>query len=322
MRTRLSIHCRLILLCSTLSLFSCEGELWNTTTTATAAPTPTPAARTGVFIDSPTGGINYSTVTVNGSTNTNGEFQYNDGESVTFSIGSIDFPTVAARPVITLLDVVNTQDVNNISVVNIARLLQSLDIDGDPINGIMISSTAHLFATGLSVDFSSPTFDTNVANLVANSGSVTTTLIGKEAATSHLQDTLLALGLMTPAPAEPASTPSSTVTSVNNTTESSGAINTGGAAILADGLTITSNPPVLISRETNMGAFKGGATGTFLDAGTELAIPESTQRSGGGGFNIPTGTAPSPLWGATAFTTQMLRFEEFGPTGFAFYLYR
>ena len=32
----------------------------------------------------------------------------------------------------------------------------------------------------------------------------------------------------------------------------------------------------------------------------------------GGGFDIPTGAAPSPLFGALPFTQKMLPFEEFG----------
>ena len=152
---------------------------------------------TGVFLDSAVEGINYSTSTVSGTTNANGEFQYNDGETVTLSIGDIDLPPATGGSVITPLDLVNTQNVNDTSVVNIARLLQSLDTDGDPTNGISISDSAHLSATGITVDFSSPTFDDEVMNLVANSGSVTTVLIDEATAISHLQETLADSGLLT-----------------------------------------------------------------------------------------------------------------------------
>ena len=62
---------------------------------------------------------------------------------------------------------------------------------------------------------------------------------------------------------------------------------------------------------TNKGAFEGGATGTERDAGINNVVPENAQRSGGG-FNIPTNSRPSPLFGAQPFTQPMLRFEEFG----------
>jgi hypothetical protein len=60
------------------------------------------------------------------------------------------------------------------------------------------------------------------------------------------------------------------------------------------------------------GAFEGGPAGTFHDQGINNVVPEGEQRPGGGGFNVPTNGKPSPLFGAQAFTQQMLLFEEFG----------
>jgi hypothetical protein len=48
----------------------------------------------------------------------------------------------------------------------------------------------------MSLDFSSPTFDAEVTNLVANSGSVTNVLIDEAAALSHLKNSLEAAGLL------------------------------------------------------------------------------------------------------------------------------
>jgi len=155
------------------------------------------ASNTGILIDSAVSGIDYQTASGTGTTNTSGQFSYLEGESVTFSIGDINLPPVAAGPVITLLDIFNTQDINDPSVVNLARLLQSLDENGDPTNGISIHNDAHLSATGLmSLDFASATFDADVINLVANSGSVTTVLIDVSTALSHLQDSLDGAGLL------------------------------------------------------------------------------------------------------------------------------
>ncbi|BCR04331.1 hypothetical protein DESUT3_14000 [Desulfuromonas versatilis] len=58
----------------------------------------------------------------------------------------------------------------------------------------------------------------------------------------------------------------------------------------------------------NAGAFEGGATGTFEDAGEDNAVAEDEQVSA----NVPTNGKPSPLFGAQPFTQQMLRFQEFG----------
>ena len=155
---------------------------------------------TGTLIDSPVSGIRYQTESVTGTTNASGEFSYLDGEIVTFLIGDISLPPVAAGSVITPLDILDTQDINNPPVVNMARLLQSLDEDGNPENGISIGDGAHESATGMSLDFSSSTFDTDVINLVANSGSVTTTLVDEAVALSHLRDSLESAGLLPETP--------------------------------------------------------------------------------------------------------------------------
>ena len=59
------------------------------------------------------------------------------------------------------------------------------------------------------------------------------------------------------------------------------------------------------------GSFEGGLTGTKTDAGINNAVPEDQLRKGG--FDMPTGGKPSPLFDAQPFTQPMLRFEEFGP---------
>ncbi|HXE98257.1 MAG TPA: multicopper oxidase domain-containing protein [Dongiaceae bacterium] len=59
---------------------------------------------------------------------------------------------------------------------------------------------------------------------------------------------------------------------------------------------------------TNMGAFLGGPTGTFEDAGLNNVLPKAVQTNA----NVPTNGKPSPLFGAKPFTQQMLLFEEFG----------
>jgi FtsP/CotA-like multicopper oxidase with cupredoxin domain len=64
--------------------------------------------------------------------------------------------------------------------------------------------------------------------------------------------------------------------------------------------------------EANQGALEGGDTGTVADTATGNVLQPENQRDDGV-FNVPTNGAPSPLFGAQAFTQKMLRFEEFGP---------
>ena len=117
-----------------------------------------------MFLDAPVAGIAYTIVgtTEVKYTNAEGEFEYQPGDEVVFSIGGIELPAVTATGVVTPLTVFDTNDLTDTKVVNFARLLQTLDTDGDPDNGISIAEVAHQSAAGLTVDFEDPAFDSNV----------------------------------------------------------------------------------------------------------------------------------------------------------------
>jgi len=166
--------------------------------TPNVSPTPITGTQTGVFIDSAVAGLHYvskstsGTTTHSGTTNASGEYRYEPGDTVTFSIGDIAFPPVTAKSKVTPLDIASTDDVHDITVVNIARLLQTLDSDGDPSNGIKIEDAVHTAATGMSdLDFAATTFDTAVTNLVANSGSKNTALVDADSAIKHFTESAL-----------------------------------------------------------------------------------------------------------------------------------
>jgi FtsP/CotA-like multicopper oxidase with cupredoxin domain len=63
--------------------------------------------------------------------------------------------------------------------------------------------------------------------------------------------------------------------------------------------------------EANLGTFEGGETGHTEDASANNSVQPEDQRPDGR-FNVPTNSAPSPLYSAEPFTQKMLRFEEFG----------
>jgi hypothetical protein len=181
-----------------------------------------PASATGVFLDSPVSGINYRTASGSGKTNANGEFSYIQGETVTFSVGNIDLPAVSGNSTVTPLNLANTTDVNNQVVSNILVFLQSLDVDGNPTNGIQISPNAHAAAT-TSIDFNvaHSVFRANslVTNLIANSGSSNTAPISLASATSHFLQTL---GISNVAPVANAGQAQSVLTSSKVTLNGSG----------------------------------------------------------------------------------------------------
>lgn len=147
-----------------------------------------PMILSGILVDSLVQGVNYTTATESGTTDAQGTFNYLSGEDITFSIGDVAFPTIAAKSTITPFDLAGTLDVNDTALINMARLLQTLDVDGDVSNGITVDDAAHLAATGASISFTSLTFDTDtdVVNLVSNSGSVNGALIDGTTAINNL----------------------------------------------------------------------------------------------------------------------------------------
>ena len=173
------------------SLSGCGGGGSSSSTpTAPLAPEPTPEVLSGVFLDSEVTGLSFETTTQNGSTDADGAFSYIENEQITFSIGDIQLPTITASSIITPLTIFDTDDINHIGVVNLARLLQSLDTDGIAENGIEISDTIHSLAAGLTIDFLADDFEVQVQPLFENNGGVYQDLIPREQALAHLQLTL------------------------------------------------------------------------------------------------------------------------------------
>ena len=180
---------------SGILLLSACGE--KSTTNVTLPPDP---ALTGVFVDSPVTGLGYRSESVaSGTTNDAGEFSYFRGEQLTFFIGDLVFPDAPASSVISPLDLFATDNAFNQSVVNTLRLMQSLDTDGDPSNGITISANAAaaaemVLADGETVqDFfaqSDADFAADVEVWLAAAGGANSTLVGKDAAISHFVEYL------------------------------------------------------------------------------------------------------------------------------------
>ncbi|GGA67231.1 hypothetical protein GCM10011369_06100 [Neiella marina] len=144
---------------------------------------------TGVFVG-PVEGIHFRTVTQSGMTSDAGEFLYEDGESVTFAIGGIELPDTPAQSSITPLEIFEAADIDDPEVTNLARLLISIDVDGDTDNGINISQEAHDAAQNMTVDFADEDFDSDVVGLVANSGSPNSALVDIDQAQSYLLETI------------------------------------------------------------------------------------------------------------------------------------
>jgi hypothetical protein len=158
--------------------------------------------REGRFVDSPVEGLFHASRTETGVTNALGTFRYAEGEDVVFSIGDIELGSSAGGRFLTPLDLVpGASGEADPTVTNIARFLQTLDADGNPNNGIVITEAVRSAAVGRFVEFHQTTasFEQDavvtsvVADLTELTGSGMRPLVSTQAARVHLRNTLLGL---------------------------------------------------------------------------------------------------------------------------------
>jgi hypothetical protein len=92
------------------------------------------ATLTGVFEDALVSGLEYSTVPgeITGTTSANGEFRYKQDDVITFFTGNIVLGFAMAKSSMSPLDLVpGASGIKDPTVVNMARFLQSLDVNSD-----------------------------------------------------------------------------------------------------------------------------------------------------------------------------------------------
>ena len=168
-----------------------------------------PQVSSGVFIDAPVAGLNYRTDSGSGETDADGRFEYRGTETISFSLAGIELGSAGGASQLTPLDIVaDATDLSDPKVVNRARLLQSLDVDGNLSNGIDISEqirsaiTDYLAANpAVSLDFSDTgSFESAMAGLLTalntenvfdeNDTAGTRALASRLDAFNHLLDSL------------------------------------------------------------------------------------------------------------------------------------
>jgi hypothetical protein len=94
----------------------------------------------GHFVDSPVAGLHVETPTYSGDTDVDAKFDFFPGESAELSLNSVVLGSAVCDQQISPLDVFGNSDTGDVRVANLARLLQSLDIDGEPQGGIEITA--------------------------------------------------------------------------------------------------------------------------------------------------------------------------------------
>lgn len=100
---------------------------------------------TGKFIDGPVSGMYFETSSHSGVTDGAGNYQYRAGEDITFYIGNLRLPPLPGSALITPADYTPlVDDPTYPSIVNLLRLLQSLDTDLNHANGIQLPESLEL----------------------------------------------------------------------------------------------------------------------------------------------------------------------------------
>jgi hypothetical protein len=183
---------------SILALTACGGGGSSPATPTQADPPAPETPLSGIFIDSPVSNIDYRTATRQGQTDQSGVFLYETDESVEFSLGALIIGSAIGADQITPLILAPESSIESNYVVNLVRLLQTLDVDGDPSNGISIADAAK--ESAVQIDFSQ-TQDAFAASpevlaLIAAGGQTTavTALRSKQDSLQHFAESLLAQG--------------------------------------------------------------------------------------------------------------------------------
>jgi hypothetical protein len=165
---------------------------------------------TGQLIDAPVQGVRYEAGSVSGITGALGEFRYEEGSTIRFYIGDIALGNaVKGKAIITPLDLIPGGTTDTPAVVNIARLLQSLDATpGDHVINIPAALRSAALRSNASVstsiqylDFADETTFVNTATQLIStltaSYPFTVVLVDASSAREQLVRTLDEMGTVT-----------------------------------------------------------------------------------------------------------------------------
>lgn len=156
-----------------------------------------PAAQvSGVFVDAPVAGLSYTTSSdLSGVTDADGRYDYRVGDTVTFSIGNLVLGTVPGQGVVTPMTVAsalvaNTSTNPETVAVNLLVLLQSLDANGNPDDGISVTAEIRDAIAANSIDLTAAEADftsslSTFVSTVSSASGVTLSPVDRNVAVSH-----------------------------------------------------------------------------------------------------------------------------------------
>ncbi|MCK5294408.1 MAG: hypothetical protein KAJ49_07140, partial [Arcobacteraceae bacterium] len=194
-------------------LIGCGGEDTGSVV-STDAGSEVAVEKIGTLSDSRIGGITYTCGSTTGLTDADGYFTYtSDCSNVEFSIGdiklgSINTGNINGDATVYPADLLglDRNETNGTVLVNMLQVLQSLDSDGNPNNGITIDSNTTIALTGIS-EVNLDSNETQSSDLTAIVvASANKTLIDRDYAIAHYEDTLrqdlnISVDTVAPAPA-------------------------------------------------------------------------------------------------------------------------
>lgn len=146
-----------VLICLTATgLCACGGGGGSDNGQSQIETPPDPNLETGRLQGASVEGLRYTTESHSGLTNSRGEYHYIEGETITFSVGGTQFPITPAtselnlfsiigiNPLLQETEIVNALNADDASsfdtAINMSNLLQTLDADGNPGNGIALGN--------------------------------------------------------------------------------------------------------------------------------------------------------------------------------------
>jgi hypothetical protein len=151
----------------------------------------------GQFKDSNTKGLNYVSGDLSGVTSEDGTFEFKIGGTVTFSVGAVELGTATGKAVMTPVDLVPDGSSSSPAVQNIVRYLMTLDSNGDPSDGITISSAVQEAAADWQpVAFGDGSFEAALSTSLAAANeadpvnALNRVITNAGAAQNHLESTL------------------------------------------------------------------------------------------------------------------------------------
>ena len=157
-------------------------------------PPPLPAVQIGVFKDLNVAGLTFVSGLENGITDSQGRFTCETGEQISFAVGGVALGATDCATLVTPNQLATPGSSFELERANLARFLQMLDVDGDPDNGIVISSAVQgVAATWSQINFAAMDLSTELGTIIADATAAdgsTHVLPTETDALSHLDDTL------------------------------------------------------------------------------------------------------------------------------------